>query len=146
MVRKLLIFTFFFISSLILTSVSFGQVQTRLRIIEASNIGIGIDPPLRDIHNQLGSLFNFTSYRLIGDNTFTLVPNQPVSISVPQGRSVEINLLGTSRGIIELRLRILSQRSEILNTQLRLSPNRTVIIGGPRLEKGVAIFAISANF
>jgi hypothetical protein len=140
----------FFIISLIifysiLSAVCFGQVQTRLRIIQASNIGSGIDPNLKDIHNQLGTLFNFTSYRLLRDERFILSMNQSVIIPVHQERVIEITLLGKGKGTAELRLKIRSEKTEILNTQVRLSSGRTVIIGGPKHGEGVTILAISAN-
>lgn len=127
-------------------SIGFAQVQTRLRIIKASNIGRGIDPSLRDIHSQLGSLFSFTSYRLFRDNIFILSGNKPINIPLDQERSIEVTFLGKTHSTIELKVRIKSEKAEILNTQVRLSAGRTVLIGGPTYGDGVAILAISANF
>jgi hypothetical protein len=49
------------------TSTAFAEVQVRLRVIGASNDKKGIDPSLKDIYTEMGSLFNFTSYRLWRD-------------------------------------------------------------------------------
>jgi len=136
----ILILTFFF------PSITFAQVQARLRVVQASNVGTGIDPSLRDIHGQLGSLFSFTSYRLLRDEILNLSTNRPVTISVHQGRSIEITLMGQRREIAEMRVRIKRNGMDILNTQVRLSPGRTVLIGGPKHGEGVAILALSANF
>ncbi len=127
-------------------SISSGQVQTRLRIIQASNVGSGVDPSLRDIHRQLGTLFNFTSYRLLRDENITLSPNRPAIIQAHPGRSIEINLLGYRKDFAELRLKIKRDGEEMLNTQVRLSSGRTVIIGGPKHDEGVVILAISTRF
>ena len=81
MKRVVVLPTVFFILFLLSTSVAFGQVQTRLRVIRASNVGSGFDPSLRDVHDELGSLFSFTSYRLLMDETLSLSPNRPVSTS-----------------------------------------------------------------
>ena len=132
---------------ILLPSIPFAQVQTRLRVIRASNVGAGVDPALTDVHNQLGSLFNFTSYRLLRDESLSLSLNQPVSISAREGKiTIEINLLRLQKGSSELRIRVVREAKEILNTQVRLSPGRTVLIGGPKLREGVIIYALSVNF
>ncbi len=138
---------FFSILFLFFTSVAFSQVQTRLRVIRTSNVGTSVDPSLRDVHEQLGSLFSFTSYRLLRDETFNLSPNRPVPISAREGKIIiETTLVGLHRGVAEFRIRVVREGKDILNTQVRLSPGRTVLIGGPKLREGVIIYAISANF
>jgi hypothetical protein len=138
---------FFSILFLFFASVVFSQVQTRLRVIRASNVGTGVDPSLRDVHEQLGSLFSFTSYRLLKDETLNLSPNRSASISAREGKIIiEVTLVGLHRGVAELRIRVAREGRDILNTQVRLPPGRTVLIGGPKLREGVIIYAISANF
>ena len=125
---------------------AFAQVQTRVRIIEASNVGILVDPALTDVHSQLGSLFNFTSYRLLKDVQLSLVGSRPVDIFVHPGRSVEITLVGEYKNLVELRIKVKRDGVPILNTHVRLSLGRTILIGGPKHGEGTIIFAISARF
>lgn len=125
---------------------AFAQVETRVRIVEASNVGILVDPALTDVHSQLGSLFNFTSYRLLKDIHLSLVGNRPVDIFVHPGRSMEITLVGEYRNLVELRIRVKRDGLPILNTHVRLSRGRTILIGGPRHGEGTIIFAVSARF
>jgi len=147
MKRKVALPTLLFIVFFFFTSVAFGQVQTRLRVIRASNVGSGFDPSLRDVHDELGSLFSFTSYRLLRDETLSLSPNRPVSTSAREGRiMIETTLVGLRKNVVELRIRVIGEKSDILNTQIRLFPGRTVLIGGPRLREGVIIYALSAQF
>ena len=133
----------FFLTSL---SMAFAQVQVQMRAIKASNVEQGIDPSLKDIHSELGSLFSFTSYRLLRDEKLNLTLNQPVSISLRSGRFIEVTLVGLRRNVAELRIRVVRETTDILNTQVRLSPGRTVLIGGPRLREGVIIYALYARF
>jgi hypothetical protein len=145
--RKIISFTTFFLILLLFSvSVTFAEVQTRIRLIQASNVGSSIDPSLKDVHGELGSLFNFTSYRLLRDENLTLSPNQPVDIPVHKGRSLEITLIGQRKDMAEYRVKIKREGMDILNTQVRLSPGRTVLIGGPKHGEGVAIIALSAHF
>jgi hypothetical protein len=125
---------------------AFAQVQTRIRVIEASNAGSLVDPSLMDVHNELGSLFNFTRYRLLRDLNLRLSGNQPVEIPVHGGRSIEVTLVGEYKKTVELVLKIKREGAPILNTRVRLSSGRTILIGGPRHGEGVIIFAISAQF
>jgi hypothetical protein len=123
-----------------------AEVQVRLRVIGASNDKKGIDPPLNDIYKELGSLFNFTSYRLYRDENLTLSPNQPISISTRK-RVIEVTLIGIRKDTAELKIRVAREEKEILNTQVRLSPGKTVLIGGgSRQREGIIIYALYARF
>lgn len=145
--RKKVVFSVLIVALFsLLPSIVPAQVQTRLRVIEASNTGTTVDPSLRDLHNQLGSLFSFTSYRLLKDQVISLSPNQPASIEATQGKSVEITQMAMQKNVVELRVRVKREGKDILNTQVRLSPERTVLIGGPKLVDGVMILAITARF
>ena len=148
MKRVMVLPILFFILFLFFTSAALGQVQTRLRIIRASNVGSNVDPTLRDVHKELGSLFSFTSYRLLRDETFHLSPNQPSSISAWEGKiTIQTTLVGFHKGVAELKIRVIREGNDLLNTQVRLSPGRTVLIGGPRLrDGGVIIYALAAQF
>jgi len=116
-------------------------------VIRASNVGQSVDPPLKELHNELKTLFNFTSYRLLRDENLSLSLNQPVSISARERRIImEITLMGLHKNVAELRIRVNREGTEILNTQVRLSPGRTVLIGGPKVREGVIIYAFYAHF
>ena len=146
--RGVVLSIFFFVLFSFFSPAAFGQVQTRLRIIRASNVGSNVDPTLSDVHKDLGSLFSFTSYRLLKDESFHLSPAEPSSISAWQGRiTIQTTLIGLHKAVAELRIRVIREGKDILNTQVGLSRGRTVLIGGPRLrDGGVIIYALSANF
>jgi len=141
--RTVLLFLFALTYSLFSASLVFAQVQTRIRVIEASNVGSSIDSSLRDVHGQLGSLFSFSSYRLLKDETVTLSPNQPISVPVHPGRSLEVTLIKQQRDTAEVRVKIKREGTDILNTQVRLSPGRTVSIGGPKHGEGTLLVVLS---
>lgn len=138
---------FIFISPIIFHSIAFGQVQARLTVIRASNIGQHVDPSLKELNRELKTLFSFTSYRLLNQENLALSLNRPVSITAREGRIIwEATLVGLYRGVAEVRIRVVREGNEILNTQVKLSPGRTVLIGGPRVRDGVIIYALFANF
>jgi len=146
LMKKIISLTTCFFILLIPISVAFSQVPTRVRVIEASNVGSIIDPSLKDVQSDLKSLSNFTSYRLLKDENLSLSPNRPIDVPVHKGRSLEITLVGQRKDIAECRVKIKSEGTDILNTQVRLSSGRTVLIVGPKHGEGVAIIALSARF
>ncbi len=135
-----------FILFILSASIAFAQVQTRIRVVEASNVGSNIDSSLRDVTGQLGSLFSFSSYRLLRDETVTLSPNRPLSIPVHPGRTLELTLIRQRRHTAEVRVQIKREGKDILDTQVRLFPGRTVSIGGPKHGQGTLLIALSASF
>jgi len=144
--RRTFLLFLLFILCFVSTSTALAEVQVRLRVIGASNDGQTIDPPLKDICKELGSLFNFTSYRLFRDENLALSPNQTISISTRR-RKLEVTLIGLHKDIAELRIKVVREEKELLNTQVRLSPGRTVLIGGgPRQREGIIIYALYARF
>ena len=149
LVRKLpflLILIILFFS--LFLSQAYAQVQVRLRAIHASNAGSSVDPSLSDLHKELGSLFTFTSYRLMREETLNLFLNKPVSISAHEGRIVlEATLVGLHKNMAEIKLKVVREGIEILNTQVRLLPGRTILLGGPKhLRGGVVIYALYGRF
>ena len=146
MKKRVFLLTAFFVFSFFSISTALAQVPVRMRIIQASNVGQNIDPSLKDVHKELGSLFSFTSYRLLREENLRLSPNQPVTITAHPGRFLEVTLVGMQRDAARLRIRVIREGKDILDTQVRLSPGRTVLIGGPRHGEGVVIYAVSARF
>ncbi len=137
----------FFVVSFFSLPTAFAQVQVRIRVILALNAGQDIDPSLRDVYKELGSLFSFTSYRLVRDESLNLSLNQPARIIGRTGKAfLEATLVGLHRNMAELRLRVVREGTEILNTQVRLFSRRTVFVGGPRYGEGVVIYVLYGNF
>ncbi len=143
MKRNLIFLCSLLVISVPLVSNASAQVQTRVRIIEASNVGSNIDSSLRDVTGQIGSLFSFSSYRLLKEETVTLQKDQPVSIPTHPGRSLELTLIRQHREGAEVRVKIKREGSDVLNTQVRLTPGRTVSIGGPKHGQGTIIIALA---
>jgi hypothetical protein len=135
-ILTLLFLTFF-------APVVFAQVEIRVRVMEASNAGSGIDSSLKDLHGQLGSLFNFNSYRLLKDENVSLSPNRPVSLPLDPGRSLELTLIELRRVVAEIKVKISRDGREVLTTLVKLTPGRSVSIGGPKRGEASIIIALS---
>ena len=98
--RAAFLLTAFLIVSLSSLPTAFAQVHVRMRVILASNAGQDIDPSLRDVHKELGSLFSFTSYRLVRDERLSLSLNQPARIIGRTGKAfLEVTLVGQHKNV-----------------------------------------------
>jgi hypothetical protein len=144
--RFVLLLFAFLILFLFSHSTALAQVQVQIRAIRASNVERGIDPSLGDVYAEMRSLFSFTSYRLLREYDLNLALNQPVPIPLRPGRFIEFTLVGLYQNVVELRIRVVRERRITLDTQIRLLPGRTVLIGGPRVREGVIIYALYARF
>ena len=136
---------------LLSASAAFSEVPIRVRIIQASNVRSDLEPSfvdrsLKDIYRELGTLFSFSSYRLLQDINLNLTGNRSVDVIVHPGRSMEITLVGEYRNLVELRIRVKREGSSILITHVRLASGRTILIGGPRHGEDTIIFAISGRY
>ncbi len=146
--RRILFIQLLLIFCFASSSIALDQVHLRLRVIGASNEDQVIDPSLKDIHSELGSLFNFTSYRLFRDENLTLSHGKTIPIQTRK-RSIEMTLVSMHANMAEIRIKVMRQEKEILNTQVRLFQGRTVLIGaGPRERRpeGAIIYALIARF
>ena len=136
---------------LLSASVAFSEVPIRVRAIQASNVRSDLEPSivdrsLKDIYRELGTLFSFSTYRLLQDINLNLTGNRSVDVIVHPGRSLEITLVGEYRNLVELRIRVKREGSSILITHVRLASGRTILIGGPRHGEDTIIFAISGRY
>jgi len=145
--RRTLLLLLLLILCSVPSSAAPAEVHLQLRVIGASNDDQRIDPSLKDIHAELGSLFSFTSYRLFRDENLTLSPNQMVSIQTRK-RSIELTLVGLKGNVAEIKIKVMREKKEMINTLARLAPGRTLLIGGGPREKreGVIIYALFARF
>lgn len=127
---------------------SWGASPIRLQVktILASQDGDGIDPKLRGLTRDLQSVFRYSSYRLIGQNSLRLQLNTPGSVSLPGGRNMTITPEGLSGGRATLKLQIFSGRRQSFQTVIRLRNNSSLTVGGPRFQGGYLLFNIYTSF
>ncbi|MBF0376447.1 MAG: hypothetical protein HQK72_03085 [Desulfamplus sp.] len=102
-----------------------------------------IDPTLKDISNQLQSVFKYTSYQLIDSHNMSIAYNTTGIVSLPDERTLEIVPGGMSGDRIKFTIRILKKNSPIFTTQILLKNGSSVTIGGPDYNNGYLLFNIS---
>ena len=122
-----------------------GEVGIGIRVILASHQAKGIDARLQDLQKNLGTLFNYSSYRLLQDRSFLLSEGQTDQLPLADNKELHIQLIQEQGGTAEIGVEILRGGKSIFKTTAKLKKGGTLLIGGPKHEDGVLILAISAQ-
>ena len=121
------------------------EVGVGIRVILASHQTKGIDARLQDIQKNLGTLFNYSSYRLLQERSFLLSKGQTDQLPLADNKELHIQLIQEQGGTAEIAVEILRGRRGIFKTTAKLKRGGTLLIGGPKHEDGVLILAIAAQ-
>jgi hypothetical protein len=121
------------------------QVAIDVGVVVASQDGPTMDPELSSIRNQLQSMFNYSSYRMIDRLKRTLSVNETGEFGLPGGRSMRVTPVPAKGNKVRLAVQIMEGERNLLTTTLGLSRGGMVIVGGPSYRKGVLILIISAE-
>ena len=122
-----------------------AEVGVGIRVILASHQEEGIDARLEDIQKNLGTLFNYSSYRLLQERSFLLSEGQMDQLPLAEDKELHIQLLQEQGGTAEIAVEILRGGKNIFKTTAKLKKGGTLLVGGPKHEDGVLILAISAQ-
>lgn len=139
---------FFFVWSLFCfpsQAVASDRMQSRIRVIHADSGPPHIDPSLKDLAQELQSVFKYTAYQLVSAKSLSLSTNHPEAVPLPGGRDLELIYKGMENGRIQLAIRILKKRRQVFTTNVLLKNHGSITIGGPRFETGYLLFNISGN-
>ena len=122
-----------------------NTVKTDVRVIYASQDQNHIDPELKDLAAELGSVFKYTSYKLIKAKTMNLGNNQKGAVQLPGKRSLVVTPVKISGEKIKYQIGIFKSGDQIFKTQILLNNKRSITIGGPKFKKGYLLFNISGK-
>lgn len=129
--------------SIVCVPLSYAQsIKVGIRVIKASNAGSELNPVLRDISSQLARL-NYSSYKLIKQDSKTGQSGQSVQFSLPDGDQMNVQISGLDESFVNLKV-ILKQAG--LKTNFKIVNGGTVIIGGNKFDDGTLVIALTASF
>ena len=122
-----------------------APVAIDVGVVVASHEGTTTDPALSSIRNQLQSMFNYSSYRMVDRLKRTLSVGETGEFGLPGGRSMRVTPVPAEGDKVRLAVQIREAERNLLSTTLGLSRGGMVIVGGPSYQKGVLILIISAE-
>ena len=121
-------------------------VSIEVKTVLAASGESYLDPQLSEMAGELQGLFRYTSYRLLGKDRLTLQPRQTGSVTLPGNRRLQITYQGVDNQRVELLLKMFKNSSSVFETNIRLNNRSSIIVGGPRYEKGYLLFNIYSAF
>lgn len=121
-------------------------IHIKVKTILASQETGGIDPNLRNLTKDLQSVFRYSSYKLIRQNSLNLNLNKPGKVSLPGNRNMTITPEGISGGRATLKLEIYSGSRKNFQTIIRLRNKSSITVGGPKFKGGYLLFNIYNSF
>lgn len=121
-------------------------VSIEVKTVLAASGETYLDPRLSEMAGELRGLFRYTSYRLLGTDRLTLQPRQTGSVALPGDRRLQITHQGADSSRVELLLKMFKNRDKVFETSIRLNNRSSIIVGGPRYEKGYLLFNIYSAF
>ena len=121
------------------------NIDTNVKVIHASTGSNHVDSQLKDISNELDSVFKYTSYRLLSEKRMQLTFNEQGIVSLPGGRTLVLSPADMQKKRIRYHINILKKKKSIFKTQILLRNNNSITIGGPQYKKGVLLFHITGR-
>jgi hypothetical protein len=119
------------------------KVITRVKVIQASTQSRAVDPALKQIVPELESVFRYTGYTLVQEQTLSLALGQPGRILLPDQRTLVLTPTGSQGRRIQYEIQILHKGASMFQTRILLKNNGSMTIGGPQSGPGILLFHIT---
>ena len=121
-------------------------INIQVKTILASQDGEGIDPGLGSLLKDLQSVFRYSSYKVLGQNSLSLQLNESGNVALPGDRVLNITPKAVSDGRATLKLDIFTPKRQIFQTVIRLRNNSSLTVGGPKYRGGFLLFNIYSSY
>ena len=105
-----------------------------------------IDNRLKQDIRELQSMFNYTSYRLLGREGLSLNVGQTGAVNLPGKRKLYVTPHQLSGDRANLSLKMLRKGATEFKTQVQILNGGSLFVGGPKYLNGNLIFKISCAY
>lgn len=122
------------------------NVDIVVKTILASQESNYLDPRLAVLVEELQSVFRYSSYRLLSEDSKSLGMGETGEVSLPGKRVLKITPAQVAGDRVELQLVILKKKKEVFQTVVQLLNQGSLTVGGPEYEEGYLLFNIYASF
>ena len=135
---------------LVLTPTSPARAEPDINIVVktvlASEDSKFSDPRISDLIREISSVFRYSSYRLLSQNTLKPGISQTGTASLPEKGILKITPLRIKDNRVQLDLSIFRKKRRLFQTELELLNHSSLTVGGPKYKGGFLLFNISASF
>ncbi len=122
------------------------KINIVVKTVLASQDAEYTDPRLSSLIRELKSVFRYSSYRLLSQDSMNPSIGETDSVSLPGNRVLRVTPVGIKGNRVEFRLEILKNRQQIFQTVFKLLNRSSITVGGPKHKKGYLLFNISGSF
>src|SRR6202162_3148079 len=133
-----------------LRAVSYAQsapklVNVYVDSVMAADTNEGTDPRLAPMGQKLRGLFGFSTYSLIGHNEGQTDCGKMIAFTLPGGKVLHVQPRAVDGDMIAMEIVLFDGTRPMMTTDVKLRNNGTLIVGGPRYERGMMIISIGAS-
>lgn len=123
------------------------EVELHIETVLATNSAQGFDARLRDIEPLLVRTFRYTSYRFVQEIRQRARWGEPITVSLPGERQMQVIPKAYERHRISLQvmLREGTNPTSLLNASLSFPDNGTIFFAGREQKDGVLIIRIGTT-
>jgi len=124
--------------------------ETRLSIVVktvlASNDSTHIDPRIPGLTQKLQSVFRYSSYRLLSQDSLDIGMGETGTVSLPGKREMKITPVRIMGNRVELKLLIFKKKRQIIQSTIQILNHGSIVVGGPQHKGGYLLFDIFNSF
>jgi hypothetical protein len=95
---------------------------------------------------ELNSVFRYSSYQLLSQSRMVLNLNETGRAQLPGNRALTITPTRILGNRVELKMAIFRKKQQQFATVFQLLNHGSMIVGGPRHDKGHLLFNISGSY
>ena len=122
------------------------SVKIVVKTVLASQDSTSVDPRISTLTQKLQSVFRYSSYRLISEESMHLRIGKTGTVSLPGDRMLKITPLRITGNRAELQLLIFKQERQIIKSRIQVLNHGSITVGGPEYKGGFLLFDIFNSF
>jgi len=122
------------------------QCRITVETILAARGETTVDDRLKQDIRELQSMFNYTSYRLLGRERLDLSVGRSGTVNLPGNRRLKITPHKIQGNRANISLQMMRQNRTEFQTQVQILNRGSLFVGGPNYLNGNLIFKISSTY
>ena len=121
-------------------------VKIVVKTVLASQDSASVDPRISVLTRKLQSVFRYSSYRLISEESTHLRIDETGTVSLPGDRMLKVTPVRIIANRAELQLLIFKKERQIIKTRIQVLNHSSITVGGPEHKGGFLLFDIFNSF
>ena len=121
-------------------------VKIVVKTVLASQDSASVDPRISVLTRKLQSVFRYSSYRLISEESTHLRIGETGTVSLPGDRMLKVTPVRIIANRAELQLLIFKKERQIIKTRIQVLNHSSITVGGPEHKGGFLLFDIFNSF